>query len=56
MYEFGEMTSLIEALLEKLSMGCPIDSVFSFRCPIDSVFSFLWPVICVPHVFHQCWG
>ena len=26
MYEFGEVSSLIEASLESLSMGCPIDS------------------------------
>ena len=30
MYEFGEVSSLIEALLDSLSVGCPIDFVCSF--------------------------
>jgi len=46
MHEFGDVSSLIEASLDSLSMGCPIDSVCSF----------LWQVILVPHLFHQCLG
>jgi hypothetical protein len=44
--EFSEeVSSLFEASLESLSMGCQIDYVCSF----------LGSVIFVPHVFHQRW-